>query len=74
MSCDHLGLPNMRTALIVGGAPLANQIYRLKSGIQIVIATTDRLLDILIEHGEYELCMVEILMELMFKNSENPKF
>ena len=55
MSCDHLGLPNMRTALIVGGAPLANQIYRLKSGIQIVIATTDRLLDILVEHSEYKL-------------------
>ena len=42
----------MRTALIVGGAPIANQIYRLKSGIQIVIATTERLLDILVEHGQ----------------------
>lgn len=47
------GLPNMRTALIVGGAPLANQIYRLKSGIQIVIATTERLLDILVDHSNY---------------------
>lgn len=42
----------MRTALIVGGAPVANQIYRLKCGIQIVVATTDRLLDILVDHSE----------------------
>ena len=42
----------MRTALVVGGAPVANQVYRLKSGIQIVIATTERLLDILVNHSE----------------------
>ena len=42
----------MRTALVVGGAPVANQVYRLKSGIQIVIATTERLLDILVNHSK----------------------
>jgi len=43
----------MRTALIVGGAPIANQIYRLKSGIQIIIATPERMLDILADHCEF---------------------
>ena len=56
MSCDLPGLPNMRTALVVGGAPVANQIYRLKSAIQIVIATTERLLDILVDHSELITC------------------
>jgi len=40
---------------VVGGAPIANQIYRLKSGIQIMIATPERLLDMLAEHCELSL-------------------
>ncbi|XP_029356174.1 putative ATP-dependent RNA helicase DDX59 [Echeneis naucrates] len=39
-------LPNMRTALLVGGMPLPPQLHRLKSSIKIVIATPGRLLEI----------------------------
>ncbi|TRZ02865.1 hypothetical protein DNTS_026731 [Danionella cerebrum] len=42
-----LGLPNMRTALLVGGMPLPPQLHRLKQNIKIVIATPGRLLEIL---------------------------
>ncbi|XP_041863263.1 probable ATP-dependent RNA helicase DDX59 isoform X2 [Melanotaenia boesemani] len=42
-----MGLPNMRTALLVGGMPLPPQLHRLKSSIKIVIATPGRLIDIL---------------------------
>ncbi|KAK9519443.1 hypothetical protein VZT92_022172 [Zoarces viviparus] len=42
-----LGLPNMRTALLVGGMPLPQQLHRLKSSIKIIIATPGRLLEIL---------------------------
>ncbi|XP_028300221.1 putative ATP-dependent RNA helicase DDX59 isoform X1 [Gouania willdenowi] len=42
-----MGLPNMRTALLVGGMPLPQQLHRLKSSIKIVIATPGRLNDIL---------------------------
>ncbi|XP_063056911.1 probable ATP-dependent RNA helicase DDX59 isoform X1 [Engraulis encrasicolus] len=41
------GLPNMRTALVVGGMPMPPQIHRLKQSIKIVIATPGRLLEIL---------------------------
>ncbi|KAG7514897.1 hypothetical protein JOB18_045189 [Solea senegalensis] len=40
-------LPNMRTALLVGGMPLPPQLHRLKSSIKIIIATPGRLLEIL---------------------------
>ncbi|XP_051550146.1 probable ATP-dependent RNA helicase DDX59 [Myxocyprinus asiaticus] len=42
-----MGLPNMRTALLVGGMPLPPQLHRLKQKIKIVIATPGRLLEIL---------------------------
>lgn len=42
-----MGLPNMRTALLVGGMPLPPQLHRLKQNIKIVIATPGRLLEIL---------------------------
>ncbi|XP_077573194.1 putative ATP-dependent RNA helicase DDX59 [Stigmatopora nigra] len=42
-----IGLPNMRTALLVGGMPLPPQLHRLKRSIKIVIATPGRLLEIL---------------------------
>ncbi|XP_034439455.1 probable ATP-dependent RNA helicase DDX59 [Hippoglossus hippoglossus] len=40
-------IPNMRTALLVGGMPLPQQLHRLKTSIKIVIATPGRLLEIL---------------------------
>ncbi|KAM9797773.1 putative ATP-dependent RNA helicase DDX59 [Syngnathus typhle] len=42
-----IGLPNMRTALLVGGMPLPPQLHRLKHSIKIVIATPGRLIEIL---------------------------
>uniref|UniRef100_A0A3B3DV06 RNA helicase n=1 Tax=Oryzias melastigma TaxID=30732 RepID=A0A3B3DV06_ORYME len=42
-----IGLPNMRTALLVGGMPLPPQLHRLKSSIKIVIATPGRVIEIL---------------------------
>ena len=30
-----LGIPSMKTALVVGGLSVSNQIYRLKSGVQV---------------------------------------
>ena len=37
------GLPHMRTALVVGGEPAAPQLHRLRSGVQIIVATPGRL-------------------------------
>lgn len=34
-AASHVGLPNLRTALLVGGLPLANQLYRLKQQVQV---------------------------------------
>ena len=33
VSC--VGLPNLRTALLVGGLPLSNQLHRLKQQVQV---------------------------------------
>ncbi|ORX87216.1 P-loop containing nucleoside triphosphate hydrolase protein, partial [Anaeromyces robustus] len=34
-----MGIPYMKTALLIGGVPYPNQLYRLRSGVQIIIAT-----------------------------------
>ena len=44
------GVPSMRTALLVGGLPIAQQLYRLKSGVQMIVATPARLNDITDNH------------------------
>ncbi|KAF7730564.1 DEAD (Asp-Glu-Ala-Asp) box polypeptide 59 [Apophysomyces ossiformis] len=41
------GMRNTRTALLIGGQPLANQLYRLRKGVQIVIGTPGRVQDII---------------------------
>ncbi|KAM9324546.1 putative ATP-dependent RNA helicase DDX59 [Gastrophryne carolinensis] len=40
-------IPQMKTALLVGGMPLPPQIHRLKQNVQMIIATPGRLLEIL---------------------------
>jgi ATP-dependent RNA helicase DDX59 len=66
------GLLNMKTALLVGGLPMPNQVHRLKQGIQIAFATPGRLIDILNQHNK-ELSMNNIYMfvldevDMMFK-------
>ncbi|KAL5482070.1 hypothetical protein EMCRGX_G022351 [Ephydatia muelleri] len=46
------GLPCMKTALLVGGLPIANQLHRLRKGVQILVATPARLIDIITNHAE----------------------
>ncbi|XP_071794111.1 probable ATP-dependent RNA helicase DDX59 [Asterias amurensis] len=45
------GLPNMRTALVVGGLPMPTQLHRLKQDIQFIIATPGRILDVIQKEG-----------------------
>uniref|UniRef100_A0A3Q4G2T3 RNA helicase n=1 Tax=Neolamprologus brichardi TaxID=32507 RepID=A0A3Q4G2T3_NEOBR len=56
-----MGLPNMRTALLVGGMPLPPQLHRLKSSIKIVIATPGRLIEIL-KQKELKLDKVNVVV------------
>ncbi|KAF8927629.1 P-loop containing nucleoside triphosphate hydrolase protein [Dissophora ornata] len=64
------GMPNMRTALLVGGQAMANQIHRLKQNIQIAVATPGRIVDIFAKHGEIPFsnvfCLVLDEVDLMF--------
>lgn len=46
-----MGLPHMKTALLIGGMPVPNQVYRLKQGVQILIATPGRMIEMLNNHG-----------------------
>lgn len=57
------GLP-IRTALVVGGLPMPNQVYRLKSSVQIVVATPGRLIDILVKHPEID-CLGNVNMVVL---------
>ncbi|KAI8371311.1 P-loop containing nucleoside triphosphate hydrolase protein [Choanephora cucurbitarum] len=52
--CKRLaeGIPNMRTGLLIGGEPLPNQIHRIKKGVQIIIGTPGRILDIASHHSK----------------------
>jgi ATP-dependent RNA helicase DDX59 len=64
------GLLNMKTALLIGGLPMPNQVHRLKQGIQIAIATPGRLNEIL---NDKEILMNNVHMfvldevDMMFK-------
>ena len=69
------GLPHMKTALIVGGMPMPNQIYRLRQGVQIVFATPGRLAEIFsktdLDFTEIKLLIideVDVLMQMGFEN------
>ncbi|KAG0170561.1 DEAD (Asp-Glu-Ala-Asp) box polypeptide 59 [Apophysomyces sp. BC1034] len=44
------GMRNTRTALLIGGQPLENQLYRLRKGVQILIGTPGRVQDIITYH------------------------
>ncbi|XP_067875447.1 probable ATP-dependent RNA helicase DDX59 [Heterodontus francisci] len=56
-----MGLPNMRTALLVGGMPLPPQLHRLKQTIKVIIATPGRLLEILKQEA-VSLCGVQTVV------------
>lgn len=55
------GLPNMKTALLVGGLPLPPQLHRLRSGVQIIVATPGRMQEVL-THSAVELSSVKIFV------------
>lgn len=40
------GILSMRTALLVGGFPVPPQLHRLQSGVQVIVATPGRFIDI----------------------------
>ncbi|CAG8441554.1 16400_t:CDS:2 [Acaulospora morrowiae] len=65
------GLINMRTALIVGGLPMPNQVHRLKKGVQIAIVTPGRFLDVINQHEEFNMNNIHIVVidevDMMFK-------
>ncbi|XP_065836718.1 probable ATP-dependent RNA helicase DDX59 isoform X2 [Oscarella lobularis] len=69
------GLPLMKTALIVGGFPMPPQLHRLKQGVQVVIATPGRLLELCNREGIDFSCIrvlvldeVDALLEMGFEN------
>lgn len=43
------GLP-FKTALVVGGDAMAGQLYRIQQGVELIIATPGRLIDLLTKH------------------------
>ncbi|CAN1810833.1 DEAD-box ATP-dependent RNA helicase 41, partial [Linum perenne] len=43
------GLP-FKTALVVGGDAMARQVHRLKQGVELIVATPGRLIDLLTKH------------------------
>lgn len=43
------GLP-FKTALVVGGDPMAGQLHRIRQGVEAIIATPGRLIDLLTKH------------------------
>ncbi|XP_026426460.1 DEAD-box ATP-dependent RNA helicase 41-like isoform X2 [Papaver somniferum] len=53
------GLP-FKTALVVGGEPMAGQIYRIHHGVELIVGTPGRLIDLLTKHN-VELDEVSIL-------------
>jgi ATP-dependent RNA helicase DDX59 len=44
------GLP-FKTAQVVGGDPLAQQIYRIDNGVELIVGTPGRLIDLLMKHN-----------------------
>ncbi|KAF9279612.1 DEAD (Asp-Glu-Ala-Asp) box polypeptide 59 [Linnemannia elongata] len=64
------GMPNMRTALLVGGQAMASQAHRLSQNIQIAIATPGRFIDILAKHTDITFsnvfCLVLDEVDVMF--------
>ncbi|KAF1321918.1 Dead/deah box RNA helicase, partial [Globisporangium splendens] len=44
------GIPMMKTALLIGGFSIPPQLHRLSTGVQVIIATPGRLIDIVTNH------------------------
>ncbi|XP_030832306.1 probable ATP-dependent RNA helicase DDX59 [Strongylocentrotus purpuratus] len=51
------GMLSMKTALLVGGLPLPPQLHRLRQGIQFIVGTPGRIMEIIKQEG---VCLSEI--------------
>lgn len=56
------GLPNMKTALLVGGMPIPPQLHRLSSGVQIIVATPGRMREIVNTESSVDLSSVKVFV------------
>ena len=56
------GLPNMKTALLVGGMPIPQQLHRLSSGVQIIVATPGRMREIVNTESSVDLSSVKVFV------------
>ncbi|KAG2532842.1 hypothetical protein BBO99_00002000 [Phytophthora kernoviae] len=54
------GIRDMKTALVVGGFPIPTQRYRLQSGVQLIVATPGRFLDIFTNYSGGEAILLGI--------------
>ncbi|KAF4036505.1 Helicase conserved C-terminal domain [Phytophthora infestans] len=71
------GIADMKTALLVGGFPVPTQRYRLQSGVQLIVATPGRFLDIFTNYSggdailpAVRLCVideVDIMLDVGFR-------
>ncbi|KAK0591838.1 hypothetical protein LWI29_009057 [Acer saccharum] len=58
------GLP-FKTALVVGGDAMAGQIYRIQQGVELIVGTPGRLIDLLMKHDvELDETMIFVLDEV----------
>ncbi len=56
------GLP-FKTALVVGGDAMPRQLYRIKQGVELIIGTPGRLIDLLSKHNvilQVCICFVQV--------------
>ncbi|GMH27592.1 hypothetical protein Nepgr_029435 [Nepenthes gracilis] len=54
------GLP-FKTALVIGGDAMAGQLYRIRQGVELIVGTPGRLVDLLIKH-EIDLDDVSVIV------------
>nr|CCA17632.1 DEAD/DEAH box RNA helicase putative [Albugo laibachii Nc14] len=61
--CVMKNIPKMKTALLVGGLPLPSQLYRLECGVEMIIATPARFLEIFeeMENGNWKHLLQNVL-------------
>ncbi|KAL2933044.1 DEAD-box ATP-dependent RNA helicase 41 [Bienertia sinuspersici] len=55
------GLP-FKTALVIGGDAMAGQVYRIQQGVELIVGTPGRLVDMLTKHDEIELDSISIFV------------
>ncbi|KAL4127898.1 hypothetical protein PRIC2_006895 [Phytophthora ramorum] len=56
------GIADMKTALLVGGFPVPTQRYRLQGGVQLIVATPGRFLDIFMNYSGGDAILAAIRM------------